>query len=56
MGLLIDPISNSPNIMIIIRQTVGRNTNEILGVKGLSTLHIITIKAKISIQVFTVRI
>ena len=55
MGLLIDPISNSPNIMIIIWQT-GRNTNEILGVKGLSTLHIITIKVKISIQVFTVRI
>ena len=35
MGLLIDPISNSPtNIMRSIWQTVRRITNEILGVKG----------------------
>ena len=37
MGLLIDPIPNSPaNIMGIIWQTIRRIVNEILGVQGLN--------------------
>ena len=37
MGLLIDPIPNSPaNIMGIIWQTIRRIANEILGVQGLN--------------------
>ena len=49
MGLLIDPIPNSPhhNVMRIVWQTVGRITNKILGVKGFKDLKtLLDIKSK----------